>query len=70
MKPLFRLLKIYVYRRDFSSLCIKMIFQPILYQKKDIAMAQVEGKPPQAVEKIVAGKLRNTFLDLVYWSSS
>ena len=30
-------------------------------KEKDIAMAQAEGKPPQAIEKIVQGKLDKYF---------
>ena len=38
------------------------MFHRVSYQKEtEIAMAQAEGKPPQAVEKIVAGKLDKYF---------
>ena len=35
--------------------------EDLVSKEKDIALAQAEGKPPQAVEKIVAGKLEKYF---------
>ena len=41
-----------------SPVCVSREEVPAgLVQKKEIAQAQAEGKPPQAIEKIVTGKL-------------
>jgi len=46
-----------------SPVCVSRddIAEELVSKEKDIAMAQAEGKPPQAVEKIVAGKLEKYF---------
>ena len=46
-----------------SPVCVSRddIAEELVSKEKDIAMAQAEGKPPQAVEKIVAGKLEKFF---------
>ena len=46
-----------------SPVCVSRDDIPadLVSKEKDIAMAQAEGKPPQAVEKIVAGKLEKYF---------
>ena len=46
-----------------SPVCISRddIAAELVSKEKDIAMAQAEGKPPQAIEKIVAGKLEKYF---------
>ena len=46
-----------------SPVCISRddIAEELVSKEKDIAMAQAEGKPPQAIEKIVAGKLEKYF---------
>ena len=40
--------------------------EDLVAKEKEIAMAQAEGKPPQAIEKIVQGKLKNIFQLLVF----
>ena len=46
-----------------SPVCVSRddIAEELVSKEKDIALAQAEGKPPQAVEKIVAGKLEKYF---------
>ena len=46
-----------------SPVCVSRDDVPseLISKEKDIAMAQAEGKPPQAIEKIVAGKLEKYF---------
>jgi elongation factor Ts len=46
-----------------SPVCVSRDDVPadLVAKEKDIALAQAEGKPPQAVEKIVAGKLEKYF---------
>ena len=46
-----------------SPVCVSREDVPenLLSKEKDIAMAQAEGKPPQAIEKIVSGKLDKYF---------
>jgi elongation factor Ts len=46
-----------------SPVCVNRddIAEELVSKEKDIAMAQAEGKPPQAIEKIVAGKLEKYF---------
>ncbi|MBL6827450.1 MAG: translation elongation factor Ts [Opitutales bacterium] len=46
-----------------SPVCISRddIAEELVSKEKDIAMAQAEGKPPQAIEKIVSGKLEKYF---------
>ena len=46
-----------------SPVCVSRddIPEDLVSKEKDIALAQAEGKPPQAVEKIVAGKLEKYF---------
>ena len=46
-----------------SPVCVSRedVPESLLSKEKDIAMAQAEGKPPQAVEKIVTGKLEKYF---------
>ena len=54
-----------------SPVCVSRDDVPadLISKEKDIAMAQAEGKPPQAIEKIVAGKLEKYFSVPAYWSS-
>lgn len=46
-----------------SPVCVSRneVPEDLVSKEKDIAMAQAEGKPPQAIEKIVAGKLEKYF---------
>ena len=46
-----------------SPVCVSRedVPESLLSKEKDIAMAQAEGKPPQAIEKIVTGKLEKYF---------
>ena len=46
-----------------SPVCVSRedVPESLLSKEKDIAMAQAEGKPPQAVEKIITGKLEKYF---------
>ena len=40
-----------------------------LEKEREIAMAQAEGKPPQAIQKIVEGKLEKYFLRSAFLTS-
>jgi|MDTB01.3.fsa_nt_gb elongation factor Ts len=46
-----------------SPICVSRddVSEESISKEKDIALAQAEGKPPQAVEKIVSGKLEKYF---------
>ena len=46
-----------------SPVCVSReeVPEELVSKEKEIAMAQAEGKPPQAIEKIVAGKLEKYF---------
>ena len=44
-----------------ACVCREDIAEDLVSKEKDIAMAQAEGKPQQAIEKIVAGKLEKFF---------
>ena len=45
-----------------SPVCVsRKMFQQSYAKRKEIAMAQAEGKPPQAIEKIIQGKLEKYF---------
>ena len=47
---------------NFTGLCFQEDVPTELCEKeKEIAMAQAEGKPPQAIEKIIQGKLEKYF---------
>ena len=52
-----------------SPVCVSRenVPEDLVAKEKEIAMAQAEGKPPQAIEKIVQGKLeKNIFQLLVF----
>ena len=54
-----------------SPICVSRDEVPseLVEKETEIAKAQAEGKPPQAIEKIVTGKLEKYFAGHVYWSN-
>ncbi len=51
-----------------SPVCVSRDEVPadLVEKEKDIAMAQAEGKPPQAIEKIIQGKLEKYFANACF----
>ena len=55
-----------------SPVCVSRddVPQELIQKETEIAQAQAEGKPPQAVEKIVAGKLDKYFSNACFLEQS
>ena len=55
-----------------SPICVSRDDVPdeLVAKEKEIAMAQAEGKPPQAIEKIVQGKLDKYFSNSCFLEQS
>ena len=55
-----------------SPVCVSRndVPEELVAKEKEIAMAQAEGKPPQAIEKIVQGKLDKYFSNSCFLEQS